>query len=89
VLLVTASPYEAQDYTDSGEELVEKVRMPRVIIGWVEAFVSLHHEHEAFKKRQRDKADTGLKEDGIGDSRIAQMADVYRAPTLAKKARLN
>jgi hypothetical protein len=30
-----------------------------------------------------------LKEDGIGDSRIAQMADVYRAPTLAKKARLN
>ena len=63
--------------------------MPRVITGWVEAFVSLHHEHEAFKKRRRDKADTGLKEDGIGDSRIAQMADVYRAPTLAKKARLN
>ena len=89
VLLITASPYQAQDYTDSGEELVEKVRMPRVITGWVEAFVSLHHEHEAFKKRRRDKADTGLKEDGIGDSRIAQMADVYRAPTLAKKARLN
>ena len=89
VLLVTASPYEAQDYTDSGEELVEKVPMPPVLTGWVKAFVSLPHEHEAFKKRRRDKADIGLKEDGIGDSRIAQMADVYRAPTLVKKARLN
>ena len=28
VLLVTASPYEAQDYADTGEELVEKVPMP-------------------------------------------------------------
>ena len=89
VLLVTASPYEAQDYTDSGEELVEKVLMPPVVIGWVKAFVNLYHEHEVFKKRRRDEADIGLKEDGVGDSRIAQMADVYRAPSLAKKARLN
>jgi len=30
VLLVTASPYEAQDYCDTGEEFVEKVMMPRI-----------------------------------------------------------
>ena len=89
VVLVTASPYEAQDYTDSGEELVEKVAMPAPVTGWIEAFVGLHHEHEAFKKRRRDKTDISLKEDGIGDSRIVQITDVYRAPALAKKARLN
>jgi hypothetical protein len=89
VLLVTASPYEAQDYTDSGEELVEKVAMPSAVTGWIEAFVGIHHEHEAFKKRRRDKADIGQKQEGIGDTRIAQLVDVYRAPTLVRKARLN
>ncbi|MDG2407256.1 MAG: DUF3305 domain-containing protein [Paracoccaceae bacterium] len=89
VLLVTASPYEAQDYTDSGEELVEKVAMPSAVTGWIEAFVGIHHEHEAFIKRRRDKADIGQKQEGIGDTRIAQLVDVYRAPTLVRKARLN
>ena len=28
IILVTASPFEAQDYCDTGEELVEKVPMP-------------------------------------------------------------
>jgi hypothetical protein len=38
VLLVTASPYEAQDYTDNGEDIVEKVTMPDGVIGWVRDF---------------------------------------------------
>ena len=32
VVLITASPYEAQDYTDSGEEIVEKVPMPHGLV---------------------------------------------------------
>lgn len=88
VLLVTASPYEAQDYTDSGEEIVEKVPMPAGLIAWVSAFVEAHHEDEVFVKRRRDKKRTDLVEDGVGDPRIAQVTDVYRSPTLLKKGRL-
>ena len=53
VLLVTASPYEAQDYTDSGEELVEKVPMPAGLIAWVRDFVEKYHQEEVFVKRKR------------------------------------
>jgi hypothetical protein len=88
VLLVTASPYEAQDYTDSGEELVEKVPMPLSVMDWVWDFVSRFHEEEVFVKRKRDKKDVDGKEDGIGDARIAQTSDVYRSPVTARKERL-
>ena len=88
VLLATVSPYEAQDYTDSGEELVEKVPMPEMVQHWVGAFVEKYHQEEVFIKRKRDKKRVDGKEDGIGDVRIAQTADVYRAPTLARKERL-
>ena len=88
VLLITASPYEAQDYTDSGDDLVEKVPMPAGLRAWVEAFVEEFHEEEEFIKRKRDKKRIDLKEDGIGDARIAQAADVYRSPTQTRKERL-
>ncbi|MEM9269087.1 MAG: DUF3305 domain-containing protein, partial [Pseudomonadota bacterium] len=39
VILVTASPYEAQDYTDSGEEIVEKVPMPPLLRAQIQDFV--------------------------------------------------
>ena len=81
VLLATASPYEAQDYADTGEELVEKVPMPEGLIAWIRAFAEKHHEDEVFVKRRRDKKRVDLKEDGIGDARIRQTADVYRAPS--------
>lgn len=80
ILLATASPYEAQDYADTGEELVEKVPMPEGLAAWIRDFVELHHEDEVFIKRRRDKKRVDEKEDGIGDARIRQMADVYRAP---------
>ena len=80
VLLATASPYEAQDYADTGEELVEKVPMPAGLVAWIRDFVELHHEDEVFIKRRRNKARIDLKEDGIGDARIRQASDVYRAP---------
>lgn len=77
---VTASPYEAQDYLDSGEEIVEPVPMPDGLIAWIRDFVDRHHRDEPFIKRKRDKTRIDAVEDGKGDARIRQMADVYRAP---------
>lgn len=81
VVMVTASPYEAQDYADSGEEIVEKVAMPAAILDWITDYVAQHHAEEDFVKRRRDEAQTDGVQDGIGDPRIAQVSDVYRAPT--------
>lgn len=80
VVLATASPYEAQDYADTGEELVEKVPMPEGLVAWIRDYIEAHHEDEVFIKRRRDKKRIDLEEDGIGDARIRQTADVYRAP---------
>jgi uncharacterized protein DUF3305 len=80
MLLATASPYEAQDYADTGEELVEKVPMPEGLVAWIRDFIELHHQDEAFVKRKRRNARVDLQEDGKGDARIRQMSDVYRAP---------
>ena len=88
VTLVTASPYEAQDYADNGEDIVEKVPMPAGLIAWVQEFVEAHHREETFKKRRRDKIDLGQVQDGVGDPRIVQMTGVYRSPQLARKGRL-
>ncbi len=86
VVLATASPYEAQDYADTGEELVEKVSMPEGLIAFIRDFVEKHHEDEVFVKRRRDKKRIDLEQDGIGDARIRQMGDVYRAPNGKKAA---
>jgi len=69
IVLATASPYEAQDY------------MPEGLVAWIRDFIHLHHEDEVFVKRRRNKARVDLKEDGKGDARIRQTADVYRAPS--------
>ena len=86
VLLATASPYEAQDYNDTDDDQVEKIPMPAGLIAWIRDFALEHYEEEEFKKRRRDKHRTDQQEDGIGDARIRQLADVYRAP---RKERLN
>jgi hypothetical protein len=80
VALVTASPYEAQDYCDSAEELVEKIPMSGGLLAWITDFVDTHYEEEVFVKRQRKNARVDQVDDGIGDSRILQASDVYRAP---------
>ena len=77
---ITASPYEGQDYMDSGEGLIEQVPMPLMLMKWVHDFVQEHHHDEPFIKRKRDKKRVDLVEDGKGDARIRQMADVFRAP---------
>jgi hypothetical protein len=68
VHLVTASPYEAQDYLDSGEEVVEPIPMPEPIAAWVSAFIEEHHVEQKFKKRKRDEVD--LEEHRFGQEPI-------------------
>lgn len=58
VHIVTASPFEAQDYLDSGEDLVERIAMPPMLLDWVKAFVAEHHVEETYKKRKRDSLKT-------------------------------
>lgn len=85
ILRVTASPYEAQDYTDSGEEQVEKVPMPHGLVAWIRAFVEEFYEEETFIKRKRDRKRVDLVQDGIGDPRIGKAADIYASPTLKRR----
>ena len=54
---ITVSPFESQDYLDSGEDIVEPLTMPEPLIAWIERFVATHHEEETFIKRKRDKLD--------------------------------
>ncbi len=55
--LVTVCPYEALDYGESGEEIVEGVPMPDEVAAWVQAFVDEHHVDVPFKKRKRKPYD--------------------------------
>ena len=56
--LVTACPYEAQDYLDSGEEVVEGVAMPPDLVAFVQAYIDRHHVDEPFYKRKRKRYET-------------------------------
>lgn len=85
VVLVTASPYEAQDYTDSGEEIVEKVAMPPLLRDLVESFVNEFYEEEEFVKRKRDRKRIDLVQDGVGDPRVSKAADVYASPAQLRR----
>lgn len=82
---VTASPYESQDYDDSGEMLIARIPMPQSLLAFVVDFVETHHVETEFIKRQRDRVRTDRKQDGIGDARISQPTDVYRAPSASRK----
>ena len=84
LLTVTASAYEAQDYADNGEDIVEPVPMPPGLEAWIGDFVERNHHQETFVKRKRRPHEEGAKADGIGDPRIRQTADIYRAPGTAK-----
>jgi hypothetical protein len=55
--VVTASSYEAQDFQDAGDYIIEKVAMPEGIAALIQAFVEEHHVEDDFQKRRRDKLD--------------------------------
>ncbi|MGB7288152.1 MAG: DUF3305 domain-containing protein [Salaquimonas sp.] len=61
---VTVSPYEAQDYSDSAEDIVERVAMPVGIAKRVMEFIDLHHVDEKFKKRKRKDFKSEIKQFG-------------------------
>ncbi|MEM7693833.1 MAG: DUF3305 domain-containing protein [Pseudomonadota bacterium] len=84
---VTASPFEAQDYGDPGDEVVEPVPMPEGLVAFVRDFCDRHFTDVPFVKRQRDRGRIGPREDGIGDARVRQTADVYRVPHQQKARR--
>ncbi|WP_292267673.1 DUF3305 domain-containing protein [Marivita sp.] len=87
VKLITANPHEAMQYSDGGEDVVEKVPMPPALVAWVQEWTDLHFVEEPFVKRKRKRYLEDKVEDGKGDPRIAQVSDVYRAPSSARKAR--
>ena len=80
VATVTASPFEAQDYADSGDEIVEKVAMPAGLVAWVTDFVGRPLVATPFVKCRRGPKQTAPTGRGLGDARIAGPRDVYRAP---------
>jgi len=80
IVLATASPYDAQDYADNGEDIVELVPMPEALMALIQGFIEKHHVEEKFIKRKRNKSRVDLVENGVGDARISQTTDVYRAP---------
>ena len=55
--LATVCAFEAGNYGQCGDEIVDAVPMPDEIRAWVEDFVARHHEAEPFVKRKRDKLD--------------------------------
>ncbi len=87
VHVVTASADIAGDYTDSAEVIVEPVAMPEGLIVTIRDFCEAHFKDVAFKKRRRDKTRVDRVEDGIGDARIRQTADVFRSPASIKSSK--
>ena len=54
LLLVSASPYDAQDYDDVGD-IVDRVPLPKDLHNLISKFLTVHHKEEKFIKRKRDK----------------------------------
>jgi len=71
--LATCSPYEADDYTESGEMIVNAVPMPESLIAWAAAFVETFHVDQPFKKRKQKR--TSDSATGRGPGRFARSRD--------------
>ena len=78
VHMITASPFEAQAYGDSGFERVERVPMPEPLVNLVEQFVAEHHQEEEFRKRVRDKGPGKADEHQFGQEPIAVLRERQR-----------
>lgn len=70
---VTVSPFEAQDYLDADDAIVEPIRMPEQVVAWIDAFIAEHHTEETFKKRQRDEVD--VEEHKFGQEPLVVLRD--------------
>lgn len=85
VFAVTASADRAQEFQDSDEVIVEPVAMPDALVATIREFCDAHFKETPFIKRKRDRQRVDQVEDGIGDPRIRQTADVYRSPAGQKR----
>lgn len=54
--LVTVCAFEAQNYLDGDEDLVEPAPMPEVVAAWLQDFVAEHHVDQPRYKRKRNVA---------------------------------
>ena len=73
---VTVSPFEAQDFLDTGEDIVEPLAMPSSLVAWIERFVATHHEEETFIKRKRDKIN--VRDEKFGQEPLASIRQRQR-----------
>lgn len=64
-VMATVCPNTAQDFMDSGDDIVETPPMPDPVIAWLTDFVADHHVERPFKKRRR----TSTKNSGDAFSR--------------------
>ena len=55
--LVTMCPYEAQDYSESGSDIVDGVPAPDTVLAWAAEYVARYHVDVPFKKRVRQPFD--------------------------------
>ena len=69
---LTASPYDAEIYGQSGEEIVGGVAMPAALVELVAAFVAAHHVEEPFVKRER-RRHHAPEEHSFGKEPIAEL----------------
>jgi len=53
---VTVDAGEAQNYGDSGADLLESLPLPGFLLGSVQDFVATHHRDRTVHKRKRDRA---------------------------------
>ena len=67
--VVTASPSESQDFLDAGDDIVEAVPMPEVVIDWLQAFVDTHHVDQPHYKRKPKRLDPDTVGFGGGGAR--------------------
>lgn len=59
LLFVTADPAEGEALTGAGNDLVEPVAMPALIMEIIESFIAEHPVERTFVKRRRDRATGG------------------------------
>ena len=67
---VTVCPYEAQDYLDGGDVVVEGARMPEAVALWLAGYVARHHVDAPFEKRRRKPHPDGKRRQPVEEDEL-------------------
>lgn len=57
--MATVCPYEAMNYSEDNDDVVEGVPMPPDVMAWVREFVTAHHVETPFVKRKNRRRPDG------------------------------